>query len=230
MAPMPRLQGIFLDFYGTLAGGDRAAVVAICQQVIDDHGLTLTADEMAFLWGQRYFAAIEATDGHFRLLTQIEYDTLVETVFPLTRRNIDVSGYIERLNQYLAQPTLYEEVRDVLAGLRLPVCIVSNADERELRMALRHHELKFEYVVSSEAARSYKPERRIFQAALELTGWSPERVMHVGDSLHSDVGGARRAGLHSAWVNRADRISDIGTETPDFTWTDLRPLLELKWE
>jgi HAD superfamily hydrolase (TIGR01549 family) len=221
------LQGIFLDFYGTLASGDRAAVVGICGQVIVDHSLPLTAEELALAWGQRYFAAIEAGCGqNFRALTQIEHDTLVETVLAVGAR-IDAARYVETLNCYLAQPTLFEEVEEVLASLKLPVCIVSNADERELLNALKHHNLSFNYVVTSERARSYKPESQIFFTALELTGWSPERVLHIGDSLHSDVGGARRMGIRAAWVNRSERISDIGTDQPDLTWPDLRPLLLL---
>lgn len=224
---MQNLEGIFLDFYGTLASGDRAAVVGICQQVVVDHGLPLTAEELALAWGQRYFAAIESGNGdNFRALTQIEHDTLVDTVREVGGR-IDVTRYIQTLNSYLAQPTLFDEVEEVLAALKLPVCIVSNADEHELSKALDHHGLRFDFVVTSERARSYKPESQIFFTALELTGWSPERVLHIGDSLHSDVGGARRMGIRAAWVNRSERISDIGTDQPDMTWSDLRPLLLL---
>lgn len=221
---MNALQGIFLDFYGTLVGGDREAVETICQAVVDDHGLDLTARELAERWGRTYFSAIEACNGHgFRLLVEIEHDTLVETVRPLAG-TIDVAPYIDRLSDYLARPTVFDEVHEVLERLPLPVCIVSNADERELRRAMSHNGLEFDHVVTSESARSYKPQPEIFKTALFLTGWAPERVLHVGDSLHSDVGGAKRAGIRSAWVKRADRISDIGKEIPDFTWPDLRGL------
>jgi 2-haloacid dehalogenase/putative hydrolase of the HAD superfamily len=223
-----RLQGIFLDFYGTLVGGDLQAVESVCQAVIDDHELKLTAAEMAVQWGHYYFAGIEALNGHgFRRLEQIERDTLVETVMPLAGR-IDPIPYIDTFNEYLARPPLFEEVREVLAAIDLPVCIVSNADERELRAALDHLELTFDHVVTSEAARSYKPDARIFELALERTGLPAEAVIHVGDSLHSDVGGARRLGLRAAWVNRVGRINDIGTEKPDFAWADLRPIISLQ--
>ena len=225
---MGRWQGVFLDFYGTVASGDVLAVESACQQVIDDHGLDLAASDLAVQWGHCYFAAIEAVDGQgFRLLRQIEHDTLVETVLPLVGR-IDARPYVEQLNAYLLRPTLFEEVPGILERLALPVCIVSNADDRELQGALKHHRLQFNYVVSSESARSYKPDRRIFETALELTGWSPDHVVHVGDSLHSDVEGAHRAGIRAAWVCRAQRIGDIGTARPDFTWSDLRPLLRLQ--
>lgn len=221
------LEGVFLDFYGTIASGDVQAVEAICARVIADHRLQLDAAELAVKWGHRYFAAIECRNGSgFRLLREIERDTLIETLLPLVGF-VEVDRYIDLLNDYLARPTLFEEVAETLAAVRLPICIVSNADERELRAALNHHGLQPHAVVSSESARSYKPEARIFKAALELTGWLPDQVVHIGDSLHSDVGGARRAGIRAVWVNRATRISDIGTETPDFVWTDIRPLVDL---
>lgn len=224
---MNRWQGVFLDFYGTLAGGDRQAVVDVCQAVIDAHGLELTAGDLAVQWGHRYFAAIEDAVSPFRTLTAIESDTLVETVRSVNGLEIEPMRFIDRLNAYLVRPRLFDEVLEVLAALPVPACIVSNADERELQAAIGHHGLEFVQVVSSETARCYKPHDGIFRRALELTGWSPERVLHVGDSLHSDVGGARRLGIKTAWVNRAERITDIGTDVPDHTWTDLRPLVAL---
>ncbi len=224
---MGAFEGIFLDFYGTLAAGDRQAVQEVCQAVIDDYALKADAEDLASRWGDYYFAAIESMDGRgFRLLREIEHDTLIETVRRLGAE-IDATPYIEQLNDYLAQPTLFEEVHEVLERLHLPVCIVSNADEREIRMAIAHHGLPVDHVVTSEFAQSYKPEPGIFKAALEVTGWRADRVLHVGDSLHSDVGGAHNAGLKAAWVSRSERIKDIGTDQPDFTWPDLRPLLTM---
>lgn len=220
-------QGVFLDFYGTIASGDVQAVEDVCRQVIEEHGLQIDAPQLAVKWGMRFFAAVEEIGcSTFRCLKQIESETLVETISPFVGP-IDVRPYIERFNAYLARPTIYEEVREVLGRLSVPVCIVSNADEQELRSALEHQDLRFEYVISSESAGSYKPEPGIFEAALALTGWSADHVIHVGDSLHSDVGGAQRVGLKTAWVNRTHRISDIGTAEPDHVWTDLRPLVAL---
>lgn len=228
-------DGVFLDFYGTLAGGDVQAIEAICREVICDHGLEVSARDLAVQWGRRYFAAIEDTgasphatggNGRFRNLKEIERDTLIETLTPSCGR-IDVDRYINDLNAYLAKPTLYDEIREVLAALPVPVCIVSNADNDELFAAIEHHGLGFEHVVTSEISASYKPGAGIFREALKRTGWSADRVLHVGDSLHSDVGGAHGVGIKAAWVNRSIRISDIGTDVPDYTWTDLRPLVKL---
>ena len=224
---MAQLQGLFLDFYGTVVGGDRLAVESACQAVVRDYGLTLTAAELAVRWGHAYFRAIEARDGNgFRNLVEIERDTLIETVAPLVGP-IEAEPYVAILQDYLANPPLCPEIREVLGQKRLPICIVSNADDREICKALSLHDLSFEFVVTSESARSYKPDSGIFKTALRLTGWRSDRVIHIGDSLHSDVGGARSAGLKAVWVCREDRISDVGRERPDQTWRDLCPIVDL---
>lgn len=50
-------------------------------------------------------------------------------------------------------------------------------------------------IVDSGAVGVAKPDPAIFEIALEATGASPDRTVHVGDSLHMDVGGARAAGI-----------------------------------
>jgi 2-haloacid dehalogenase/putative hydrolase of the HAD superfamily len=224
---MAKLQGLFLDFYGTVVGGDRLAVESACQAVVNDHGLPIPAAELAVRWGRAYFRAIEAPNGSgFRKLVEIERDTLIETVEPMVGA-IDVEPYVAVLQDYLANPPLCPEVREVLSQKNLPICIVSNADDCEIYKALSMNDLRFEFIVTSESARSYKPDEGIFETALRLTGWRSECVIHIGDSLHSDVGGAQAAGLRAAWVCRQDRISDVGVEEPDLTWTDLRPIIDL---
>ncbi|MDE0805539.1 MAG: HAD-IA family hydrolase [Acidimicrobiales bacterium] len=52
-------------------------------------------------------------------------------------------------------------------------------------------------IVDSGAIGIAKPDPAIFAPALDALGTAPERTMHVGDSVHYDVLGARAAGLQS---------------------------------
>jgi FMN phosphatase YigB (HAD superfamily) len=81
-------------------------------------------------------------------------------------------------------------------------------------------------VVCSEQARSYKPAPGLFRYALEVIGLTPADVLHVGDSLHADVGGARKAGIDVVWVCRDRRIHDIGSATPNHKISSLKGLRE----
>ncbi len=222
-----KLDGIFLDMYGTLTTGDRAAVEATCQEVIRDTGVPCSARELGIAWGERYFTALDFANGdEFRTLYRLESDTLRETLAALGV-GIEPARYVDLLTAYWRSPPLQPEAARFLAEFRTPICIVSNADRADLQAALVHHGVHVAGVVTSEDARSYKPDPRIFEMALTVTGWRRTHVLHVGDSLHSDVGGAAAVGLRTGWVNRAHRIHDIGNHEPDYEFEDLLGLRAL---
>ena len=221
-----QLDGLFLDLYGTLTDGDRAAVESVCADVVADYDMRLTAHELSIAWGDRFFAEVEvANDEAFLTLFDLEIKTLVE-VTQAHGVTVEPLSYVKKLESYWMRPPLQPEVRDFFGALRHPVCIVSNADRKDAESALTSHGIEVAAIVTSEDARSYKPASKIFDLALEKTGWARERVMHVGDSLHSDVGGAHRAGIRSGWVKRSQRIYDVGEHRPHHEFEDLRALAE----
>ena len=58
-------------------------------------------------------------------------------------------------------------------------------------------------VVSSAVVGSAKPAPEIFHVALELAGVGPDEALHVGDSVTSDVEGARAAGVRAVLIARS---------------------------
>lgn len=219
------LQGIFLDMYGTLADGDKAAVEAVCAHIVEQNALPISAPALAIDWGNRFFAMIATANGpDFKTLYEIELITLSATARELGV-SLDPRPYADELRRYWCTAPLHAEVHAALAGLPRPVCIVSNADRDDVAAALRFHGLAHLPFVTSECARSYKPDAAIFEMALNKMGWDARRVVHVGDSLHSDVGGAQPLGLKTAWVARENRIHDIGALEPDRTLADLGELV-----
>jgi putative hydrolase of the HAD superfamily len=55
-------------------------------------------------------------------------------------------------------------------------------------------------VVDSAVAGFEKPDPRIFRAALDALGASPEEAIFVGDSMPRDMEGARRLGMAHVWL------------------------------
>ncbi|MDQ4048309.1 MAG: HAD-IA family hydrolase [Actinomycetota bacterium] len=58
-------------------------------------------------------------------------------------------------------------------------------------------------VVASAVVGVQKPSPRIFRVALDEAGVAPEEALHVGDSMESDVEGARAAGVRAVLIARA---------------------------
>lgn len=69
-----------------------------------------------------------------------------------------------------------------------------------------------------------KPSPEPFERALSALDARPERTLYVGNSLDSDVRGARRAGLPVAWLSDGTAEPD---PDPDFTLDSLDGLREI---
>ena len=59
----------------------------------------------------------------------------------------------------------------------------------------------FEAIITSEEAGTKKPEKGIFNYALNLTGAQPSESLVVGDDPESDIMGARNSGIDQVYVN-----------------------------
>ncbi len=222
-----RFDCVLIDFYGTIAAGDREAVESTCQTIVEACELPVSAAEFAIAWGERYFATVGECNHHaFRTLYECELGSLREM---LLQYGVvaEPAPFVASLEAYWRDPPIHADAVEFLNRIDLPVCCVSNADAAPLKAAILKHGLQFDAVVSSEAVRCYKPDTGIFRHALNVMGVAPARAMHIGDSLHSDIGGASATGIATAWIRREDRIHDIGVERPTHTVSLLTELCDL---
>jgi putative hydrolase of the HAD superfamily len=140
------------------------------------------------------------------------------------------------LDQVLAahfHPATYELYPDVLPTLEalhargLPIGVVSDWDSQLptilAGLGIDHY---FSFVVASGAVGLSKPSPAIFELALRRSGTAAGAALMVGDSYHSDVGGARAAGLDALLLDREGtaQAQDVGVIR---TLTDLLSRIEL---
>lgn len=60
-------------------------------------------------------------------------------------------------------------------------------------------ENEFEFIIATSEYMFRKPNRRIFDLALEKAGLAAEEVWYIGDHYECDIVGAGNAGLHPVW-------------------------------
>ncbi len=220
-------EGILIDFYGTLAAGDREAVESTCRGIVEVCGLPISPADFAVRWGERYFATVGRSNHEaFRTLYECETSSLAATLAEFGERR-DPLPFLTELESYWSDPPLHADAVEFLQSANRPLCCVSNADTRPLLAAIRKYDLRFDAVISSEAVRCYKPEKLIFQEALDRLGIAANRAIHIGDSLHSDIAGADALGITTVWLCRENRIHDIGNHHPNFTIDSLSALMRL---
>jgi putative hydrolase of the HAD superfamily len=104
------------------------------------------------------------------------------------------------------------------AGLGL-VVVTNNVVHEQVRK-LAHCGLTdlVDALVTSEEVGASKPDVRIFREALERARVPAAATVMLGDAWHSDVAGARAAGIRAVWFNR------FGAASPDPSVPELQAL------
>jgi putative hydrolase of the HAD superfamily len=154
--------------------------------------------------------------------------------FGVAAREEDLQRYRQRQWEgHRRDFQLREGVRETLRALRvrgLHLGIVSNIDEDQLAhlAPLADLEAHFDWVLSSEAARSCKPDPEIFAQALERAKCGAEEVLFVGDTMAQDIAGANRAGMRSVLLwHREDREPPDAEVRPRHVIRRIPEILEL---
>ena len=126
----------------------------------------------------------------------------------------------------LGKRPLFPDSTEALSilGQSYRLAVISNADDAYLDPVVARIPANLEVVISSEAVRCYKPDRRLFDAAVDQLGVHPSECAYVGDRQFEDVMGSRTVGMTAIWINRLERPADPDLPTPD---AEIRDLLEL---
>src|SRR5262245_26450558 len=115
---------------------------------------------------------------------------------------------------------------------RYRLAAITNCDDDLFAHSVDRLETTFDWVVTAQQVRSYKPSLENFRRAFERIGVPPARILHVAQSLFHDVEPARQLGLATVWVDRRHGQSGFGASppssaTPDLAVPDLAALARL---
>ena len=198
------IKAVFVDFYGTVVHEDGEVVRKISQEIFDT-GIAKNLSEIDSYWWKAFQTAfISAYGDSFETQRQLEYQSLYKTIQHF-HSTADARAMSELMFEHWIKPPIFEESKQFFESCPVPVSIVSNIDRADILQAIEVHELKPAEVFTSEDAKSYKPRKELFEFALENTGLSAKEVVHIGDSLSSDIKGASSVGINAIWINRSGK-------------------------
>ncbi|HEY3341681.1 MAG TPA: HAD family hydrolase [Anaerolineae bacterium] len=218
-------KAVFLDYYGTLVEEDEAILNQIIQLIADHSPVAPTTTQVSRRWWELMGTMCRAAHGSdFQTQRGVEVESLRQVLCEFSAP-YDAVTLTEPIFAHWQRPIAYPDALEFVRRLHIPACIVSNADNADLRSAMDMQGWIFQHVVTSEQCRAYKPRHEMFTAALKQLSLQPGDVLHVGDSPASDVEGARQMGIDVAWVNRHARPASAST--PTYCVADLCQLLPL---
>ena len=128
------------------------------------------------------------------------FDEYFELIFEVFR---DGSNW--KIHEDVIESRIFEKLkaRGIILG------VISNWDSR-LTSTLENLKLAdhFKFILPSAVVGSAKPDNKIFEEALRLSGVKPHEACHIGDEVKTDIAGARNAGIHGILLDRDNRFDD----------------------
>lgn len=189
----------------------RGSVGEIYGQVAREYGCTCPFDEIqsAFVRQFRHSGPLSTVDE------KQWWRDVVHRVFAEVGMVRDFNRFFEKVYDQFRDSRgwiLFPETRDVLSSLqKLPIKlgVISNFDSR-IYTVMRDLDILsfFQSITISSETGFAKPELQIFAAAAKSLQSDPKAILLVGDNLRDDVQAARRAGMQSVLIDRANRYPD----------------------
>jgi 2-haloacid dehalogenase len=128
----------------------------------------------------------------------------------------------------------FEDSAQALAELktRFKLGVITNCDDELFAASNAKLGVEFDWIVTAEQARGYKPRTENFEFAFARIDVPRERILHVAQSLFHDHVPAKALGMTSVWIDRRRGRGGSGATppaaaTPDLIVPDLRSFAQL---
>ena len=221
-------QVLTFDCYGTLIDWESGIWQALLP-VFANHRVEITTDRALELYGK---LETEIERGEYR-----EYKTVLRMVLEQLGSRLGFAPTELELAQFSASvkdwPAFPDSVRALQAlKQKYKLAILSNIDDDLFAFSAQRLQVEFDWVITAQQAKSYKPSANNFRLALERIGLPQNKILHVAQSLYHDIAPAKALGLSTVWVNRRHDKPGYGATPaaqaqPDLEIPDLQTLAEM---
>lgn len=216
------------DCYGTLIDWETGIWQAL-QPILNTHNVRISADKALELYGELE-AEVEA--GAYRQYKDVLWVVLerLGTRLGFGPTKSELEHFSVSVKDWPAFPDSARALKALATKYKL--AIVSNIDNDLFAHSAQKLEAPFDWVITAEQVKSYKPAPAHFYEAFERTGLPRTKILHVAQSLFHDIGVAKSLGLSTVWVNRRHAQGGSGATppaaaTPDVEVPDMATLARL---
>ena len=222
-----RFDALTFDCYGTLIDWETGLTEAF-QVVLDAHGVQADGEDVLTRYAG-YEAAAEA--GPYQ-----RYRDVLASGLRGVAGELGVEPTPDELAAFGGSVADWPAFPDSAAALarlkeRFRLGVLTNCDDDLFAASNERLGVDFDWVVTAQQARAYKPNERNFEVLFQRVGLPRDRILHVAQSLFHDHAPAQRLGLTSVWIDRRhDRQGSGATPAaqavPDATFPDMASFAE----
>jgi 2-haloacid dehalogenase len=217
-------EAMTFDCYGTLIDWETGLLAAL-RPIAADHD-----DEALLAAFARHESELEA--GPYLTYRDVLAGSLRGMAGDLGFEPTDeqVAAFADSVGDWPAFP----DSPGALAALkqRYRLGVITNCDDDLFARSNERLQVEFDWIVTAQQARGYKPHPEPFALAAQRIDVPLERVLHVAQSLYHDHVPAKAAGRTTVWVDRRQGREGAGATLaveaePDLTVPDMRTLADL---
>ncbi len=205
-----RFEALTFDCYGTLIDWE-AGLTNAFRPILEAHGIAMD-DEGVLTRFAGYEAAAEA--GPYQSYRQVLAAGLrgVAGELGFEPSADEAAAFSGSVADWPAFPDSAAALARLKSRFRLGV--ITNCDDDLFAASNERLATDFDWVITAQQLRSYKPAERNFTLAFDRIGLPRDQILHVAQSLFHDHAPAQRLGMTTVWIDRRQGRSGSGA-TPD---------------
>jgi 2-haloacid dehalogenase len=205
------------DCYGTLIDWE-TGILAALTPILTRHGVIITPNTALEFYGQ-FETDIERRPYR-------EYRAVLRGVleafgakFGFAPTEAELQHFAESVKEW---PAFADSARALQAlHKKYKLAIISNIDDNLFALSAQRLETQFDWVITAQQVKSYKPSLNNFRQAFTRLGVPPPQILHVAQSLYHDIVPAKALGLATVWVNRRQGQAGFGATPPAQAQADM---------
>ena len=220
MIDFDRYKIITFDCYGTLIDWE-SGMLGVLKPLLANHGVDLDDEEIL-----KKFAEFESRQQ------QGEYLKYYDVLKAVVRRFGEEFNFEPSLAEQNSLPDSikhWQPFPDTVKALQLlksrfQLGIISNIDNDLFADTAKHLGVEFDYIITAEQVKSYKPSLNNFKYAIERIEFPAEQIIHAACSVYHDIVPASSLGLTTVWIDRRADRQGSGAALPATARADLKVL------
>jgi 2-haloacid dehalogenase len=229
MIDFHQFEVLSFDCYGTLIDWERGMLRAL-KAFLFNHDIVIDSDNQIL----KTFAESESSQesGSYLKYRQILKNVVKSFGAQLnfTPTEAELSSLAESIQDWEPFPDTVEALKALKKRYKL--AIISNVDDDLFAYTAKKLKVDFDWIVTAEQVKSYKPSLQNFEVAIQRMGISPDKLLHVAQSIYHDIVPVKNMGLSAVWVNRRQGKEGFGATVPasgkpDLEVPDLKTLVSI---
>lgn len=199
------VKAVFMDYTGTIIREKGEDLEKIVSRIWKNSRLE-TAEETVRYWWSLIKMMEEKSYGDAFLTEDEIVDCLLERLGREKGLDDDFLELHKLFQRFWMYAPVFGDVKEFFEKCHFPIYVITNNGVCYVQECMEKNSLEAAGIISGEMVRAYKPHKEVFDYALKISGCAAREVIHIGDSIVSDVNGASAAGITPVLIDRKAKV------------------------